>query len=1129
MGIGKSKYYSFLNKYCVFFYVVFLFLCVPWIISAEEPIMRFKQISLDQGLSNNFVYCALRDSRGFMWFGTECGLNRYDGYEFLIYKHDQSDLKSLSNNTVRAIIEDEQGNLWLGTADGLNKYDNYTKRFKHFLTEADLDSPYTHTNIFAVVRGPLNHLWIGCRQGLILFNTTSESIVKRYTHDALNPESLPNDAIKVLYKDRDDNLWIGTREGVAKLKQGTDNFEYYSHDPENPCSISDNRIQTICQDHQGMIWVGTWHHGLNKLNPETGRFKRYIHDPEDKYSLSENQVEALWEDSQKRLWVGTWRKGLNYYDRENDCFIHYQTDPFKPNTLNSNSIENLYEDYKKNLWICTSNGGVNWVDQGVKEFHIIQHDPLDPTSLNNNIVYAVYENQRGDLWVGTLEKGLNLRRQGEHSFHHFISNAENSNHISSNEIKEIVEYPKNRLWIGTIRGLNQFDTNTENFTVYLFNKQNPKNVENIIYDIEISQEGFLWIGTAMGIIRFNPITGEYIKYYNNPERPNTLNNKGVLCILEDRHANLWAGTYFGLFVKPHDQEDFIHYESQPEDSNSLSHDYVFSIHEDATGTIWVATSDGLNQFNPITKQFKHYYERHGLPNSMIVSLLEDNHGQLWIGTAKGLSRFDLKKKTFTNYYKQDGLPSNEFIEGSAFKNTEGRLYFGTINGLVGFVPDSIKKNSVEPPVYITNFSIFNQPVTPEKKINNRIILDTCITETRSVTLHYDENIINFEFIALNLTDPEKNQYAYKLKGLEKSWNYIGNRHFANYTNLSPGKYTFQVKASNNDGIWNTTGASLNIIITPPFWQTWWFKMLMILFIFAIIYTVYKLRIRSIEAQKKKLEVQVEERTKEIKNQKDIIEQKNEHILSSIRYGERIQNAILPLTEKIRSSLPEHFIFYKPRDIVSGDFYWFNKTNGKTVLAVVDCTGHGVPGAFMSMLGNAFLNDIIVEQKILNPALILKHLHKEVRFALKQEQETINLRDGMDVCLCVLEKNSHNYKLEFAGAKRPLYINKKGETELIEIKGDRISIGGRQREEERTFTDHEFEIKSGDNLYLATDGFADQQNPRNRRYGSGRLKSLLHKISDLEIGKQQQVLVQELAKHQGKEEQRDDITVVGVKL
>jgi len=557
-------------------------------------------------------------------------------------------------------------------------------------------------------------------------------------------------------------------------------------------------------------------------------FVNYKHDPSIPWSLSDNTILSIYEDQSRLLWVGTFGGGLNQFGRAKEHFTHYQHDPNNLESLGDNRVFSIYEDPReagKIFWLGTQGGLCRMNLEGKETFVNYKHDPNDPRSLIDNRIRSVYQDRLGVLWIGTYG-GLS-RMNGDElnraAFTHYQHDPNDDSSLSHNRVWSIHESPKEAgkvLWIGTFNGLNRFDLTTKTFTHYKHDPNNPRSLsDNYIRTIYEDRSGVLWLGTLGGLNRFDRAT-----------------------------------------------KTFIHYKHDPNNPGSLSDNRVRSIHEDSNhgGMLWIGTSGGLNQFDRTTGIFKHYREKDGLPNDAVYGILEDDRGYLWLSTNKGLAKFNPENETFRNYDVNDGLQGNEFNGGAYFKSRNGDFFFGGISGLNVFHPDSLQDNPHIPPIVITDFKIFNEAIRPGKARRFGKPLQSHITETEEIVLSYKENVFSFEFAALDFTFPQKNNYAYKMENFDEDWIYSETRRFAMYTNLDPGEYVFRVKGSNNDGVWNEKGAAIKITITPPFWQTWWFRIVAGASVLALAFGWYRNRIKNIETQKKKLEIQVEEKTREIR-------------------------------------------------------------------------------------------------------------------------------------------------------------------------------------------------------------------------------------------------------------------------
>ena len=874
---------------------------------AQQHNIRFQHISIEDGLSQSALYCVFQDSRGFMWFGTEDGLNKYDGYNFKVYKHDSENPHSLRANQIYSIYEDRSGMIWIGTdGGGLNKFDRDKDQFICYQTDPNDPHSLSHDLVSSIVEDKSGALWIGTYGGGLnkLVPNAKEGSPPTFIHyqaDANDPHSLSNNKVMSICEDRSGVLWIGTENGLDRFipstKEGSSsNFIHYQTDPSDPRSLSNNYVYSIYEDRSGTLWVGT-DGGLNRLVPgvKEGLPPTFIHyqtDPSDPHSLSNNKVRIIYEDHAGVLWVGTYGGGLNKLfpgakEGSSPAFIHYKNVPHNPHSLSNDIVMSICEDKSGVLWIGTDMG-LNKFDQEMKQFNLYQTNLNDPYSLSSNFVRRIHEDNAGVYWIGTYGGGLNKLVSGAFdgspaAFIHYKNDPNNPGSLSNDFVRSICEDKSGTLWIGTEGGLNKLipgakEGSSPTFIHYLADADDPHSLShNFIYSIYEDRSGTLWIGTEDGLNKLVPSDKEgssptFIHYKNDPNNPDSLSHNFVYSIYEDRSGVLWIGTIGGGLNKfvPSESEGFpptfIHYKNDPNNPDSLSNNFVYSIYEDRSGLLWIGTSaGGLNKLIPGENDgspptFIRYTEKNGLPNNTIYGILEDEHGNLWLSHNKGISKLNPRTKTFRNYNVNDGLQSNEFNGASCYKSKSGEMFFGGINGFNSFYPDKIRDNSYIPPVLITDFQIFNRSIPIGETAGDRLILEKSITETEEIELSHKDRVISFEFAALHYASPDKNEYAYMMEGFEKDWNYIGNRRFATYTNLSPGEYIFRAKGSNNDGVWNEEGVSLRIAVNPPFWQTWWFRIFGALAVLLSIVTASQLRTRSIRERSKQLEGRVEERT-----------------------------------------------------------------------------------------------------------------------------------------------------------------------------------------------------------------------------------------------------------------------------
>jgi signal transduction histidine kinase/ligand-binding sensor domain-containing protein/DNA-binding response OmpR family regulator len=811
--------------YKIFFYVLLLF-CVSF---AQRQNLQFTHLTSEDGVASNTIFSILQDNKGFLWFGTYDGLSRYDGYNFYTYRTIEGDSTSISEDKIRTMIKDKEGNLWIGTwQNGLNKFDPGTEKFTRYLHNEDNPNTVSSNAIISLWEDKAGNIWIGTvGGGLNKFDPKSKKFY-HYLYDPDDPSSLSSNIVYSIYEDRDGILWVGTGDdGLNRFDKVTESFTSYKNDPANSKSISDNWIISLYEDRSGVFWIGTHDGGLNKFDKRSNEFIRFSKSSDQ--SVCSNEINSLFEDSQGIFWVGTGDAGLNIFDRQKGELTCYTYNSSDPRGLNDNTVVSICEDRSGILWFGTWNGGINKYNKFEKKFKTISHNTDDLYSLSANSIFSIYLDSFGDLWVGTDISGLNRRSSNSNKFIHYINNPDDPYSLSNNTINSICEDSKGNIWIGTDGGgLNRYDRTTNRFTHFRHDPDDPSTISSDrISQIFLDSKGNLWIGVQVGGFDKLPKDASgVIHYKHDPDNPNSINPDMIFDFNEDKEGNLWIGTHGGGLVKfIVDAEKFVHFRNDPQNPSSLSSDVITVIHIDKKGNIWVGTDGGgLNKFDSVKETFKRFKEKDGLPNNVICGILEDERGKLWISTYKGLSCFDPIKENFRNFGVEDGLQGLEFNYWAYHKGRNGQMYFaGSTNGLNVFYPDSIKDNQTIPPVLLTSFQLLHKPVSIGYDSSwGRTILERSISETKLLELNHADNIISFEFAALDFRNPQRNQYAYFLKGFDKNWTYTdATKRYVTYTNLEPGEYLFRVKGSNSDGIWNEAGTSLKIIIHPPWWATWW--------------------------------------------------------------------------------------------------------------------------------------------------------------------------------------------------------------------------------------------------------------------------------------------------------------------
>ncbi|MFT4928654.1 MAG: ligand-binding sensor domain-containing protein/signal transduction histidine kinase [Phenylobacterium sp.] len=845
--------------------------------------LRFERISAEQGLSQMSVNAALQDSEGFMWFGTQDGLNRYDGYQFKVYRYDRNDPHSMVNNWVNVLFEDSVGNLWVGTNGGLLKFD---RKADHFI---------------------------------------------RYVHDANDPQTISGNSVWSIDEDQQGHLWIGVyRDGVSRYDRQTNQFTRYTHDATNPNSLSDNRVIDVLVDHANTVWVGTNGGGLNRFNRDGGQsdqFNHFVHQEDassanPKNGLINNRVIALYEDNEHRLWVGT-TEGLNYFNPNDNTFSVYPlnlqanggNNGVQADTAVKPFIREMVGDSKSNLWIATMNNGLVKFNPQTGHSIVLKHDPLDPFSLSSTKVRAIVEDRSGIMWLGTRVGGINKYNPATAHFAHFNHKSNQNNSLKDNTIWALYEdnegqtwigsgfngvsryNPKTRLfvhyqhkeddpdsingktvlaifqdhagvmWFGTQGGeLARFDLTTQKFSHFTHEPSNPASiVKNGRLGAIIEDRGhFLWLATDNGLARLDPSRQHFTHFQHDPDINNSISSNRVMSLFEDAQGFIWAGTFkHGLNRLDKSTGQFTRYRHDPDNRNTLGSDAVNAIYQDDDGFLWFGTSAGLDKFDLSTNTFTHYGRQQGLSNETVMGVMGDQRGYLWLTTNEGLNRFDSRTELFNVYKFSDGIQGNEFSTGAYFTTLSGRLLVGGINGFNAFYPQHIQDDLTPPSMVLTHFWLNNkdvkiagEPLDGETQHDNRgsgSSLAVDINQTDAVVLSHTDSVFTFEFAALHFASPKQNHYAYKLEGFDRQWvDTDAQNRRATYTNLDAGKYVFKVRGSNSDNIWSHQVKVINVTVLPAPWRTWWARTLYFMVAAAIIFTLLHLRFKRREAEQQVL-------------------------------------------------------------------------------------------------------------------------------------------------------------------------------------------------------------------------------------------------------------------------------------
>ena len=786
-----------------------------------------------------------------MWIGTPEGLNRYDGINFVVYKNLTGDSTSIADNVIRTLFEDHNKNLFIGTENGLCMYDRDNDRFINYFSFKSSPLKGLSCTVSKINEDSAGNLWLATNAGLIYFDRLKNKITQ-YLNDSGNPASLSNNNVESVLEDHSGRFWVVTRGGLNLLQKESGTFKHNLKD-DSGIDLSGTNFINIAEDKDRNVWFGS-EDGLYCLKSGNEYLTHFRHDVTDANSLSIDLVRSIFVDDMGNVWIGTDNGGLNLFNKEKQTFWHYGKDDYDPQSLNNEAIDAIYQDKTGNLWFGTYTGGINIAINNRDAIIKYANLPGAPLSLSHNTVTCFSEGLQGQIWIGTDGGGLNLFDKKKERFTRY--NMNNSS-LSSNAILSIHETSDELLWIGTWEGgLVKFDTKTGKISC--LTKKNSGIQDDNIHAVEEGYNNDLWLGSFdHGLIHYQIKENRFTEY--TPQNSG-IGNELVLKISKFSGGRLLIANTMNFQIYSPDENHFVTYSADPHNSNSLSYPRVTDFLAESDTCIWIGTPDGLNRLNPITGSIKRYFKKDGLPDNFIKGIMSDKQGFLWVTTSNGVCRYDYKDKKFKNFTRADGFQSNEFNERSILKTKDGDLFMGGTKGFNIVYPEKISQNKIIPDIIITDLKIFNQSIKP----GNGSLLPKNIAELKSLTLSHDLSVLTLNFAVMDFSAPEKNQYAYMLENFDKSWIYSGNKGEANYTNLNPGNYVFRVKGTNNDGLWNETGTSINISILPPWWQTWWSKLLTGGLIALILISFYLFRVSRLKNQKLLLERTVEVKTAELK-------------------------------------------------------------------------------------------------------------------------------------------------------------------------------------------------------------------------------------------------------------------------
>lgn len=904
------------KKISYFFVITFLFLS-GYSFSQQNKLL-FENISLENGLSHNAVYSITQDKAGFMWFATQDGLNKYDGYNITVFKFNPTDSLSLPNNNVSKVFEDKDGNIWVGTwGGGLCRFDPMHEKFITYKYNPSNTSSISFNRVPVIFQSRAGDLWVGTAGGGLNKYLKDKDAFETYKHFNDDDNTLSNNRIWDITEDKTGNLWIATDEGLNKFNPITKTFSRFTP------KLTSNRIRSLLISSKGDFYVGG-ETGLYLFDESKNEFiKKSLSQRESDQDI----VNTLFEDKEGRIWAGTYGNGL--YLKTNGDFENYVNNTNNPLSLRSNDVRCVFEDNSSTIWVGTRGNGISKYNPSTIKFNLLRNIPYDKNSLTSNSIRTIFEDSQKNIWIGTNDGGLNFYDPRNNIFKSFTAQPGRNIIKGYERITGILEDSPGVLWLGTDDGLVKFNSSTGTYELIKNELFTSNSSNSIILCLFKDSDGEIWVGTyGVGLQKYDPITKTFQVYKNNPNVKNSLSHNEVWNICQDPQGFLWIATGDGLNKLDKKTGQFTVYRHSVSDNSTISDNFVNYLQLDALGQLWVGTNTGLNLFDRKSGTAKRFDSVYELSVEAIYGILTDNKNDIWVSTTKGLIEFSPKDTSYRTYNVLDGLQSNVFTQNACYKASDGRLFFGGINGLNYFYPDSIPENKHIPNVVITDYKLIEQNI-PETDLDKYWMM----FKTQSkLELPYDRNFVTFDFASLDYARPEKNEYRYKLEGLDNDWIEAGSRRYATYTSLNPGTYTFRVKGSNNDDVWNETGATLTVKITPPYWKTWWFIAGGLLLLVSASYTSYNYRVNRLrnkqtellnlinereiaEAKLRKSEEEIrkinsflEERIKErtLKLETEIVERK--------RY-ERVQEAIYQIAEAIPVSEDMTELFSKIHGII----------------------------------------------------------------------------------------------------------------------------------------------------------------------------------------------------------------------
>ncbi|MCC6252125.1 MAG: SpoIIE family protein phosphatase [Bacteroidia bacterium] len=1105
----------------------------------------FLNFGPNQGLTSSAASCAIQDKFGIMWIGTSDGLYKFDGYNFVGYNFNPEDKNSISGNIINCLLEDKLGNIWVGTDNGgLCMFDRKSNNFYRYEKLYWKKEMYKMQSISSLLQDKNGNIWFSNSQFqyFILNPNTKEIYPLKYDLLDRTPDYYRTTN---MLEDKNGVVWLATQFGLYYSLSNYQSAQGSFMVEKIYKKIPDLKFQCILphSNSTDSIYLVTTDGMILSFNINTATYHQRFKDLTERLKKNKETVQYAILDNDNNWWIGTYRNGLYYYDNINHNIQNLKHEVFNTNSLSYDFVNNLYKDNKGYIWVCTDGGGVSLINTQASMFNVFQNNPLNENTLCHNDVWSIYDHEEFTL-IGT-SLGISYYDKSNNTFKkiQFLENGFSNIAFYSCIVPDI----DGSFLVGTDgEGLLRLRLPSGKLERVVFDDLLSEGVSGYSISCIAPTATEIWVGTFNeGLIRYNRATKK-TKVYKHTASSQSIAQNSISSLLFISENELWISLQDnGINRMDVENEHFFWISTTSKKTGHLSSDVVICVNKDSYGTIWASTERGINAINPENNKVFTYNKIPGGSIDIVYSTLEDKNKNLWISTNKGIYAFKLPtpeqlfdtpdkahqiiENSIINFDEHDGLPANEFNQGAYFVDSNGIICFGGIKGMVSFNPKNIlQNNSIPPTIYFESFNLF------EKKL----VLDTIFNLKKRIKLKYNQNYFSIDLVSPSYLSNNKTYYKYILEGLDKAWLTMPYPYKISYHNIAPGKYTFRVKVTDSNGRWTQDEKSFEIIITPPYYQTIAFYFIVSALIILIVFGYIKLRERNLKKENRILEEKIELRTRDVTLHKEIVEQKSAELgnaLSTLNenilYANKIKQAILPDVKEIRKLFPETFLIYKPRYVVSGDLYFFSRQETSrskpkyAVMGIADCTGHGVSGALISVIASTLINDIVNLKGIIKPAHILDELQIGVKEILKINETNNYEVESMRCALCKFD--FENNLMEYAGARFPIYVVRNNK--LFELKGDRMLIGAGSANLYERFTENTFKVENGDYIYMLTDGFANQFGGNyNKKFKTKRIKEMLLSLHTTSHVIQEEQINLIFNQWIGKNEQIDDILIIGYK-